>query len=303
MKFLVEYDAFDTARLAGGAVLAEEGQNNAAGSNPELTVLLPSIRQGYTSARFLAGTHSLVLRFDWAHPITIDSLGVFGLKVVGAAYTDGEQTLIRSLPVKPAGSATLRHSDSRTLIASRNLTWRKERSAQTNRGSDFGVVDPVENVILWASQVWFTFASVTADRFDLRLRLNNYPSTFSPEGWRFFVGRVIAGEAWTPSRNPDDGWRLTRQDPLRLNESEGAYVASHRYASYRTLFASWTGIRETLKDELEDLAFPGKASPLVVSVDESDKNTFYGRVMHTDAEARLSGSYDVEAIYQEISRG
>ena len=148
----------------------------------------------------------------------------------------------------------------------------------------------------WTAQKWWTFAAVTSNRFEINVRLNSYG-----EDWRFFIGRVIAGRFWEPDRNIEDRWRVIREDPLRLNQNAGAYIENPRYASYRTAIVRFPACDTAQKNRLEEIALPGKTSPLVVNLDEDnpDSDTLYGRVVQTTATSLPGGAYyDIDAIYK-----
>jgi len=295
MRILYDYAGFDNV----DDVTATSGENTASGAQIPRVVTLPSIRNGYTSAEFESGTRNLNLRFEYDADVTINSMGVFGIKVVGPTDTFGSTKFVQSLPTKPTGDCRLTHgSNSTSLIDADSLTWTLQRSTQRLQTSAATDVDL--SVISWASQKWMTFPSVTADRFDLRIRLVSYPDDF-----RFFVGRVIAGTYWEPDRNFSDGARLIREDPLRLSNSDGAYVDTPRYAPYRTFTTAFQAVDQDFVDRFEEAAFPGEASPVVVNIleDQPDRYTLYSK-LQVSAEELLPGDrYNVRATFQEITRG
>ena len=297
MRILYDYAPFDHADVTISA-----GQNIAAGVQVPGVVLLPSIRNGYTSAQFDSGTHTLTFVFRFDSAVTIDCMGVFGIKVVGETQTDSDgNKTIASLPTKPSGDCRLVHyTPSETAInlpADQALTWSLQRSIQRIQLSSG---DQDTSVITWAAQKWMAFSPVTATRFDLHLRLNSYP-----DDYRFFVGRVIAGEYWEPNRNFSDGAKVIREDPLRISRSDGAYVETPRYAPYRTFVSAFQAVDRDFADRFEEAAFPGEASPVVVNIleDQPDRYTIYSK-LQVSAEELLPGDrYNVRATFQEITRG
>lgn len=122
------------------------------------------------------------------------------------------------------------------------------------------------------------------------------------------VGRIVAGSYYEPSRNINDGFSITPDDPSDVADVPGTYTEANELPKYRTAVVSFSEMDRTQTEKFQAIFDKvGRTKPMVLALNPSDypsKDSMYCRLKTPMGLAnKILEQYDaVRLVFEEMVR-